>query len=74
MEKPDQLPQRVVRIDFGRGPKHPKAAYAVPAEVLERFLAALRAWDPTYIAKVEAVGYPDEDIPLLPLWRLWGAE
>jgi len=75
MEKPDnRLPQRVVRLDFGRGPKHPAAVYTAPIDVLERFLAALKAWDPSYTAEIEPVGYPNDDIPLLPMWKLWTAE
>lgn len=75
MEKPDNgLLHRVVRLDFGRGPKHPAAVYIAPIDVLERFLAALKAWNPSYTAEIEPVDYPRDGIPLLPMWTLWTAE
>jgi hypothetical protein len=70
----DPLPQRVVHIDFGAGPRHPAVMYTAPPDVIARFLAALKKWNPAYTVEIEPVDVPAEDVPLLPYWRLWAWE
>jgi len=65
------LPQRVVHIDFGDGPRHPAVVYTAPPDIIQRFLVALRKWNPDYTIEVESVDAPDENVPSLPCWRLW---
>ncbi|WP_194813889.1 hypothetical protein [Nocardia sp. XZ_19_385] len=64
------LPQRVVKVDFG-APKHPTLSYTAPADVIARFVVALRLWNPGYLIEVESVDDPDENVPPLPYWRLF---
>lgn len=74
MENGNGLPQRVVHIDFGDGPKHPAVVYTAPPDVIRRFLAALKKWNPDYTVEVESVDDPAENVPPLPYWRLWAWE
>jgi len=68
------LPRRVVHIDFGNGPKHPAVMYTAPPDVIERFLVALKNWNPNYTVEIEPVEVHAEDVPALPYLRLWAWE
>jgi hypothetical protein len=65
----------VVHIDFGDGPKHPAVAYVASPDVIARFVAALKAWNPEYKVQVQPVEDPDDSsVPPFPMWRLWAWE
>jgi hypothetical protein len=49
------LPRRVVRIDFGDSPKQPTAVYTASPDVIARFVAALKKWNPEYKVEVKPV-------------------
>jgi hypothetical protein len=71
MNELPHLPHRVVRVDFG-APKHPTAVYTAPPDVIARFVAALKKWNPDYKIRVEPLEDPqDLNVPPLPVWRLW---
>jgi hypothetical protein len=66
-----QLPQRLVRVDFG-APKRPAVVYMAPPDVIARFAAALRKWNPEYTIEVAPIEKPEDlDVPPLPTGRLW---
>jgi hypothetical protein len=63
--------RRLVRVDFG-APKHPAVVYMAPPDVIARFTAALRKWNPEYTIEVEPIENPEDlDIPPPPTRRLW---
>jgi hypothetical protein len=65
------LPQRLVRVDFG-APKRPAVVYMATPDVIARFAAALRKWNPEYTIEVEPIENPEDlDVPPLPTRRLW---
>ncbi|MEU8898853.1 hypothetical protein [Nocardia sp. NPDC048505] len=72
------LPRRtVVRVDFGigSGTRHPAISYTASAEVIARFAAALRQWNPDYRIHVEDVDPATVELPPeLPTWRLFAWE
>jgi hypothetical protein len=64
---------RVVRVEFGPG--HRALTYTAPPEVIARFAAALRAWNPAYRLEVDPAGSGDgPDLPPLPCWRLFAGD
>jgi hypothetical protein len=68
----NELPRRIVHINFGDGPKHPAVMYTAPPDVIARFVAALKKWNPEYKVQVEPVAdSEDVNVPSLPLWQLW---
>ncbi|WP_454194750.1 hypothetical protein [Nocardia sp. Marseille-Q1738] len=68
----NELPRRVVRVDFGRESKrYPALVYTAPPDVIARFLTALKNWNPDYTVEVESVDDPEGNVPPLPHWRLW---
>jgi hypothetical protein len=71
----NELPRRVVHVDFGDGPKHPMAVYTAPPDVIARFVAALKEWNPEYKVRIEPMENSDDvNVPPLPMWRLWAWE
>jgi hypothetical protein len=67
----NELPQRLVRVDFG-APKRPAVVYMAPPDVIARFAAALKKWNPEYTIEVEPIeNLEDLDVPPLPTRRLW---
>jgi hypothetical protein len=60
---------RVVCVELGDSAR---VTYTVPAEVLERYAAALREWNPAYRV-IDRVIDPAAaaELPELPYWRLW---
>jgi hypothetical protein len=71
----NELPRRVVRVEFGDGPRHPAMTYTASPDVIARFVKALKAWNPEYKVEVEPIEGPvDPNVPPLPLWRLWAWE
>jgi hypothetical protein len=71
----NELPRRVVHIDFGDGPKHPTVTYTAPPDVIARFVTALKQWNPEYKVQVEPIADPqDVNATPMPMWRLWAWE
>ncbi|WP_433524875.1 hypothetical protein ACQPZ2_07480 [Nocardia pseudovaccinii] len=70
MDRGNELPQRVVKVDFGKA-RPPTVMYTASPDVIARFLTALKNWNPDYTFEVE----PLEDethVPPEPLWCLRG--
>lgn len=71
MDEDRQLPQRPVKVEFGVA-RPPTLQYTARPDVIARFLAALKKWNPHYTVEVEPL--EDEDhVPPEPLWclRAW---
>ncbi|WP_067466621.1 hypothetical protein [Nocardia amamiensis] len=66
-----ELPRRVVRVEFGKGSRHPAISYTAPADVIARFVVALKNWNPDYTVEVESADDPEGNVPPLPYWQLW---
>lgn len=71
MDNASELPQRVIRIDFGDKPRHPVIRYTAPAHVIARFVSALKDWEPSYHVRVESVERDYDQLHELPCWRLF---
>ncbi|PPJ28814.1 hypothetical protein C5E45_17825 [Nocardia nova] len=66
-----QLPQRLVKVEFGKG-RPPTLMYTASPDVIARVPAALKNWNPDYTVDVEPLEGEDH-VPPQPLWclRAW---
>lgn len=71
MDRGNELPQRVVKVDFGKA-RPPTVMYTASPDVIVKFLRALRNWNPDYTVEVEPLKYEARP-PSQPMWclRAW---
>lgn len=71
-ERPPLPERQIVRVDFGTGPRHPAVRYVARADVIARFVTALREWNPHYSISIEPLEPDDIGLPPeFPVWQLW---